>query len=379
MQTNKKSSHVYDYAIIGSGLSGLLAANALNKVTSNIILIEQNESFGGTNKSIQTPVGMVNNGLRFFPETNNAQQAIAYLEMLLMNHLNPTVEDNQVYTFENGGLKSFVGFGESHPNFYEEFSYFLSTKKIKLNLEPHEWVQMLFNNFTGDFLPRSQVTKFVKTEEKISQCIINGQKNIVALNFIYCGPTKYLKALMPTDFNFGRKTKNTFGAAVGIDFLHGDQISEHLNLHLLNGTTDDEMGPCVGHFFSATTLSDEPVQYSQWVTFLNQEDIEDTEIIGASLKKIKKQIKRAYPIAFDKLKFERIIVNEAFTGSDLKINANLNLTGLDNLWIGSPQAHQQRNILGCLLQSQLLTAALGCNPLGLDLQIKEEVPEATNS
>jgi glycine/D-amino acid oxidase-like deaminating enzyme len=46
--TKKSSSHVYDYAIIGSGLSGLAIAAALSKETSNIILLESRDSFSNS-------------------------------------------------------------------------------------------------------------------------------------------------------------------------------------------------------------------------------------------------------------------------------------------------------------------------------------------
>ena len=181
----RNSHHLYDYAIIGSGLVGLAVANSLSRLTSNLVLIESSDSFGGINRSIQTPFGAVNNGLRYLPDTELAQKAVSFLEMLLMTSLNPQVVDNPAVTYEAGGLKPFVGFGDNPPPFYDEISYFTQPRSLKLKLEPHEWTQILFSHFTGEFLPRSFVTKFHQDKEQITHLTINGQKNISSLNFVY--------------------------------------------------------------------------------------------------------------------------------------------------------------------------------------------------
>ncbi|MEZ0390744.1 MAG: NAD(P)-binding protein, partial [Pseudobdellovibrionaceae bacterium] len=109
--TSRKSNHIYDYAVIGSGLAGLTVANALSRMTSNVILIESADTFGGLNRSIQTPFGAVNNGLRYLPDSELSQKAIAFLEMLLMTSLSPESFEAPPMTYEAGGLRPFVGFG----------------------------------------------------------------------------------------------------------------------------------------------------------------------------------------------------------------------------------------------------------------------------
>lgn len=368
MSNVKKSNHVYDYAIIGSGLTGLAVANAISKFTSNTVLIESAETFGGINRSIQTPMGPVNNGLRFLPDTELSHKAIAFLEMLLMTSLQPESVETQAMTYDSGNLKSFLGFGNNPPEFYDEISYFTHQRALKTQLEPHEWTQILFNHYRGDFLPRSYATKFHKEGDRVTSVTINGQKNILALNFIYCGPVKSLKLLLPegtlNSRALGKLAKNDYWTAVGIDFLHSGKICEIPNMHILNGTTVDEIGPCVGQFLNAEEINGEFKQYSQWLTFMNDEEAEDSELIGAALKKAKRQIKRAYPTAFDKIDFERIIVVPSFSGNgELKVNSNQTIPGLDNLWIGSGQMHAQRNLLGSLLQAEFIASALGCHPL----------------
>lgn len=375
--TKKNSNHLYDYAIIGSGLVGLAVANALSRITSNLVLIESSDSFGGINRSIQTPFGSVNNGLRFLPDTELSQKAISFLEMLLMTSLTPEVNESPALTYEAGGMKPFVGFGANPPPFYEEIAYFSQPRSLKLNLEPHEWTQILFSHFTGEFLPKSYVTKFHQTNDQITHLTINGQKNISALNFIYCGPVKSLKTLLPegalSPKALQKISKNVYWTAVGLDILHSHEVTNSASMHILNGTTQDEFGPSTGVFHPAAEINGEKLQYSQWLTFIDDEEAEDTEVVGAALKKIKRQIKRAYPHALEQIKFERILVVPSYSGNgDLKLSGNQTLPGLNNFWVGSSQIQSQKNLLGALLQAELITSALSCHPIGTQIQTPTE-------
>ncbi len=382
MSTPRKSSqHVYDYAIIGSGLTGLCIANALSKITTNLVLIEGGDTFGGFNRSVSTPVGLTNNGLRYLPSTDLTQKSLAFLEMLLTTNLNPQAKECQPMNYESGGLKPFIGFGDNPPPFYEELNYFASTERIETNLEPHEWTQLLFNNYTGDFSPRSFVTKFNGENSQITSVTINGQKKINAHNFIYCGEIKALAGLLPEDALSAKAkaklTKNQYWTAVCLDLLHAEKVTDSAAIHVLNGTTQDELGPCVGRFLNAAESSDGVTrQYSQWMTFVDGEESEDTEVIGAALKKVKRQIKRAYPTALDNMSFERILVVPEYSGhGDLKLSANQSLATYQNMWIGSNTISAQKNILGALLQAELICASLGCHPLGA--QVTTIVPQAS--
>jgi hypothetical protein len=375
-QISKSSQHVYDYAIIGSGLTGLCLANALNKISSNILLIEASDTFGGFNRSITTPIGNFNNGLRFLPGGSLTQKAISYLELLLMTNLSPKESDNIALTYDSGALKNFLGFGDHPPAFYEEISYFAQHSKIQTSLEPHEWTQILFNNYSGEFMPKSYVTKINAENDQAVSLTINGQKKVQALNFIYTGPIRALKNLLPEDSLSikarSKLAKNTYWTAVCLDILHSKQITESTSLHILNGTTQDEIGPCVGSFLPIVANTDSNMQYSQWLTFVSAEESEDTEVIGAALKKMKRQIKRAYENSLEDIKFERILVVPDFSGNgDLKLSANQTLPSLKNFWIASGAVNANKNILGSLLQAELVSSSLGCHPAGVQPVVED--------
>lgn len=376
---HKKTNHVYDYVVIGSGLSGLVVANALNKLSQNILLIESGDNYGGVNRSINTPFGAVNNGLRFLPDTASAQQAIAFLEMLLGTSLAPETSEQPAVTYEAGGLRPFVGFGNTPPAFYDEIAYFSQSRVMQTKLEPHEWTQILFNNYHGDFLPRSYVTKFHMTDGLITHLTINGQKNINSKKFIYCADIKQLKTLLPESAigarAFAKLSKNQYWTALCLDLLHAKMVTDSSAIHMLNGTTQDDLGPCAGRFLTSGEVNGEALQYSQWMTFVDDDEAEDTEVIGLALKKIKRQIKRAYPDALDNLKFERILVVPSYAGhGELKLAEDQSLSNCPNFFIASHQINTEKNLVGALLQAEKVALALGADPLA-HAQVSDELVE----
>lgn len=357
-------AHIYDYAIIGSGLTGLSIAAALSRETNNIALIEAADVPFGANKKVNMPVGPINNGLRFVPDTVLSEKALRFLENLLGRSVAADVSEEAPITYEAGGFKTFLGFGDNPPAFYEELAYFTSSKRINLSLEPFQWTQLLFEQFKGDFLPRSYVTKFQKDGDKVSQVTINGSKTLQAHNFIFAGSVRDLGILLPEDsISIRARTKlskNTYWTALCIDFCHNKEVSTSTAMHILNGTTQDEIGPCAGRFLPTTEVEGEKLQASQWLTFIEQEVTEDSEVVGMALKKIKRQIKRAYPEALDGLKLERIYVAPIIAGNgDLKTSANMTIPGLENLWIASSTVNEQKNLVGALLQAEMIVASLG--------------------
>ncbi|WII72711.1 FAD-dependent oxidoreductase [Bdellovibrio sp. 22V] len=357
-------AHIYDYAIIGSGLTGLSIAAALSRETDNIALIEASDVAFGANKKVNFPTGPINNGLRFVPDSVLAEKAMRFLENLLNTKVVADVSEEAPITYDSGTFKTFLGFGDTPPAFYEELSYFTSSKRIDLALEPHQWTQLLFEQFKGDFMPRSYVTKFHQEGEKVSHITINGSKTLHAQNFIFAGTVKDLGVLLPEDaISIRARTKlskNTYWTALCLDICHSKMVTESTAMHVLNGTTQDEIGPCAGRFLPAVEVDGQPMQASQWMTFIEQEVTEDSEVVGMALKKIKRQIKRAYPEALDNLKLERIFVAPIIAGNgDIKLSANLTMPELENLWIASSTVNEQKNLVGALLQAEMIVASLG--------------------
>jgi NAD(P)-binding Rossmann-like domain len=337
---------VYDYVVVGSGLSGLIIANRLSQETSKVLLLEASDQIGGW---------LTRTHFSFVPGSDSAVSSIQSLETLLGLKIHGDVVESSPLTFDSGEFKTFLGFGERTPEFYDEMSYFCSSTELNLKLRPSEWIQQLQKGFQGQIATRSIVTKFIVENGVVTTALVNGTKKIQGKQFIYCGDVKFLERLIPEDFNPSKvrnkisKTKTWTRASLVIN--HGHVVTDKSDLHILIGTAQDEVVTCVGRFDGTQ---------SNWLTFVSDEEAEDPEITAHALKRIKRQIKRAYPESLPETATEKIVVQSGFGGHyDIKLNANQSWPELENLWMGASNFNRERNIIGGLKQAFLVLGALG--------------------
>lgn len=337
---------IYDYVVVGSGLTGLIIATRLSQETEKVLLLESSDQVGGW---------LGRSHLPFFPATESSIRSLENLENLIgMKIVGDTVESIPV-TFDSGEFKPFMGFGDKTPEFYDEMAYYCAPQALQLKLNPSEWIAQLQKNFKGTIATKSIVTRFQVENSQVQNVLINGTKKVHGRNFIFCGDIKDLERLIPHDFNGPKvrtkisKTKTWSRVTLVID--HKLTVTDSDQLHILIGTAQDEVVTCVGRFEN---------QQSLWTTFVSDEEAEDPEITAQALKRIKRQIKRAYPDSFPEGFSEKIVVQSGFGGHfDLKLNANQTWTDLENLWMGSAGFQADRNLVGALKQSWLVLASLG--------------------
>lgn len=358
---------IYDYIVIGSGLAGLAVATKISQETSNILLIESENALGGANKAASLKGISTDNGLRFISGAPLVKKAFQALEDLLGLKLIRTVKDNSIETYDAQGFKSFVGFGDHAPDFYSQISYFLNSKEIELTLPVHQITQLLAEKYQGETITRSFVTDITIEAGQVTQVTVNGSKHYAANNFIFAGNIRDLANLVSDDILSVRaktklKKENNW-MAVCLDLVHEYSVEEQVilkeNLFLLDGTTNDSIGPCVGRFMNPHKDDKGLKQLSQWVGFIDADTAEETENIAEVIKKMKRQIKRAFPEAFESIKAERLFVSSSLSAGELKMNSNGTLAKTQNLWIASGQVNTQVNIAGALLQAQLILASMG--------------------
>lgn len=366
--------HIYDYVIIGSGLTGLTIASKISEESKNVLILESENHTGGAHRPATLQNQTIENGLRFYPNTDLSMKALLQLEDFLGLKLVKSTKENLPETYDASGFKSFVGFGEKPPEFYSQLSYFLNANEIELTLPVHQILNLIKDKFQGDIQTKSYVTKFNFTDDKLTHLTVNGTKQIYANNFIFTGNVRDLAVLMPDEFlNLRAKAKlkkDTAWMGLCLDLFHEIkpelEAIEKNNLFILNGTTDDDIGPCVGRFnakfdaqTNATMQTEIITQISQWMSFVDVDTAEETENIAEVLKKMKRQIKRAFPEMAENIKGERLYMTSPLSCGEIKFNSNGTLHKVDNLWIASPQVNPYPNLLGSLLQSQMTLAALG--------------------
>ncbi len=356
----RKKDHIYDVVIVGAGLSGLIAAAALMKKGEDVCILDAAEFPGGHSRLVSSPIGLVDNGLKFFPAHANTTEALEGLNHILNRPLEFGSIESGPITFQGGVLKPFVGFGKEAPDFHRELSYFLEPHRLELSRCVGKVIAELIQDLGERFHHSSLVTKYIGGSDGVIQSVVvNGQKTISGRKFIHAVSPKSLSTLLSDELVSVRAkqkiAKAEYWTILGLDLFHHGTVTESSLLHLLNGTTADELGPCVGLFHSSipsVSNSELVVQHSQWMTFVSQEDGESPEFISAALKKIKRQIKRAYPEALDHLVSERILVVPlAEADLDLKFDRNGAFYGIPNLWLGHGSASEGLNLTSSIQQS----------------------------
>lgn len=353
-----KKDHIYDVVIVGAGLAGLIVAASLLKKGLNICLLEAGDFPGGHSRSVYSPIGLVDNGIKFFPDKELSHAAIKGLNSILTHPVEITSIENGPVTYHNGEIKPFVGFGKDAPEFHRELSYFLDPKRLELSRNLGQIISDLSAQVGEVFYPGSTVTKYFGQDGCITSVMVNGQKQIYGREFVHACSPKFLSVLLPDEILSSRAkqkiAKANYWTLLGLDIFHRGLVSEGNELHLLNGTTQDELGPCVGRFYPAVPAENVEglLQHSQWITYVENDDSEDPEIIGAILKKIKRQIKRAYPEALDRMFSERILVVPLVEADlDLKFDKQGAFSGVANFWLAHGSASAELNLVGSIQQS----------------------------
>lgn len=365
----------YEFVVIGGGLAGLSIAKKLSSESAKVLLLEGLESLEGSLRSVSTPAGPIANGLRLLPVEAEFIKGLEFLESLLTSPLEYSRYDVETLTYEAGGFRPFIGFGDRPPRFLEQITPFLGKPLFRAQPRVENWSSMLASSMNCDVQTRSYATRFEVVDGKVKCVWINGQKKITADQFIFTGPLAQLKNLIANEVwspkTISRYAKIKFWTMVGLDFVHAETLAQEEQLYILDGTTADELGPCLGQFQAP---AEDGSQISQWFTYLEDEEAEDSEVLAHALKKAKRQIKRAFPTAFDNLKFDRVCVFPSycadFPGAHHGGHGNRSnfLPEIENLHFANGQLSALPGPCGALDRARFILKNLGFLP-----QLTEEV------
>lgn len=370
----------YDTIVIGGGLSGLILSQLLTRIGQKVLLVDRQEEFGGLARTQPAPWGKTSLGLKLIPDTESAHSALDFLQTLLGEDIARESVELPAITYD-AGFKPFIGFGEDAPNYADEIDYYTISKRLKLDTQPHNWVAKLTEELTCDFLQEAFVTQILTEEDpnskkdyRLTGVTLNGHKEVLAENVIYCSSPRDLLDLLPEE-KIQRKVskaliRSKIWTSVSLDLYHKNTVSEEQSLHVLM-TKKPPYEPLWGVFHPPVETEEFTGQHSQWMTLVEAELTRDSEMVGNALKAIKKQIKRAYPEALDEMHSERLRVNFASHGStELALTGQQTLPGFENLWVAGATVNPQKNLIGTLQQVRLVAAAFGVS--------EEEIPTLTS-
>lgn len=285
------SKNSYDFAIVGSHFSALLVAYILSRTFhKKVAIIEPQDFVGGEDATIKIDNKKL---LSHFSKVSASEQNLDLLHWLATNIEIDIPSDAFEFTpltIESGKLIPFVGFGERKFSTIELFKDFSSSKNYELSSNLDAWTEHLESCFIGDIYTMAEVTSIEVENGQIKYVAINGSRNLICENLVYCLPPKSIKKLLPIDVvshkSFQRLLKNKSYSQVRLHLLHDqDVIVEKNPFHILYGGKDD-FEPIVGQFSEINSHL-----CSLWTCWMLTDLIDDHEHLGALLKNIKKQIK----------------------------------------------------------------------------------------
>jgi len=351
----------YQYAVIGAGLSGLIIATKLSQQFEKVILIDSRDLPGGLCHHLDSEHFMI-------PENENAQSAIDFLNQEFNCGISTSVIENKPQIFHDGKWRPFLGWGASaQPPYYDEVLYYLSPNRFALESNPAQWVDQIFKNYNGEFLPRHFITQIVKEkadpgERGITGIILNGGKKLKADHYIYCGPIKLLDTLCSEENILPPRirqkiAKHKSWTSISLTLFHKQPIFDSQEVLMLSSyeKKENEAHVFLGQF-SKKTVDGNQSFYSQWICFIDIEVSEDSEITGNLIRRMKRQIKKAFPTIFEATIKEKILVSPSSHGHlELKLKENQTIPELPNLWLGSSQiSPYAKNMVGSIQQAKMV-------------------------
>ncbi len=381
-QLKTSKAQEFDTLVIGAGLAGLIAANALEASGRNVVLVESSDHIGGASRMGSTLAGPIDHGLKLIPDNEAAHAALDWLETVISEKIDRTIIEAAPVNYDDGKFKPYVGFGDSAVTTSSEIEAYALHRRLKLSSTPMNWVAKLGELFSGTLLTQSQVTKMAIEDGFVIESIINGAKRISAREVVFAGAPNTLIPILPEGALAPRirqkLLRGDFWTSVNLDLIHKEIITDSQSVHVLKGANEE---PTVGLFHSPYISEDgRTLQVSQWCTLIPRDQIDEEEQVAGALKQIKRQLKRAYESALDGIAQERILVSPASHGSLIgAFDAPGRLPKIANLWLTSSFFSDQRNTVGTIIQTRKMVEDIGEYQAETDLDKDSDSPRTAEA
>lgn len=364
-EINKQS---YDFAIIGSQLHALLIAYTLSRVYhKKVAILEPSEIIGGEDASIIVGAQKLMSHYMRIPSLTNTPELLEWLNQSFDIETPCEAVEITPIGIDSGKLIPFVGFGDRKFTTIDLLNNYVQGEGYELNQMPSQWVEQLKNLFIGDIYTMAEVTALHTENNRLQYVVINGDKNLIAEQYIYCLPLKNLKKIASpqilTHKSLQKVFKNKTFSCLRLHLVHDNEaLVEKKPFHVLYGAKE-EFEPVIGQFSEINQKL-----HSLWSCWILSDLIDDNEHLGAVLKHIKKQIKRAYPQLFEHVEYEKIVFEQDCEGSgSLADLMTQNFCKLDGFWVCHPQIIDKTGLIG-----KIQAAKITCDGLQQSLGLLHE-------
>lgn len=329
-----------DNIIIGSGLTGLLLSRQLHHAGQSVALLEARETLGGQYRRQNTAAPFSSPNLDFFPATNENLGLLEWARAMAPIPLNFQVVDHRPEVFDEGKWRPFAGFGETTFASVGELAHFSHAHEALLEPGLEQLVRSLVEQLPIAAHTMSEVTQFKIKDGSIDEIVVNGDKTFKAARYIFTPHPSLLNQLITGEELPGkhrtRLARMQSWTAVVLELNHPEPLVNDHGIRIFVHNAK-EFEPVVGRVSGVK---------SKWMTLVPGDREAEHEFIGQCIRHIKRQLKRAWPAAFDVPTEERIYILQNAVGQhSLKAKENFRFPEISNLYIAN---HALANAPGAL-------------------------------
>ncbi|MBY0384332.1 NAD(P)-binding protein [bacterium] len=324
------SKNQFDYIIVGSGISALLRCLELERSGKRGCLIEKEETLGGFFRGLRSNEVLFDSHLQYVPTTSVSEATISQLKDELPSLAIEKLNVGPI-TFQNGQIQPFVGFGATENSAVDLYSQFTQAEQYLFPQGTHFIAASLREKITAQIFNLSEVTS-LELQPQV-QALINGTTLLSANDlYFFDSPLKLSKLLSNSKTPLPKTlvpklSKTELWTAVSLIYIHKSPPTQSQAVHMLYGSKEE---PCVGRF-----QHENSVTTSQWLSLVGAEAAMDSEALGATIREMKKQIKRMYPTFFESIEKENIVIApESYGHVNPQLLENNGFAKVPHLFVG---------------------------------------------
>ncbi|NQZ00883.1 MAG: hypothetical protein HRT45_09465, partial [Bdellovibrionales bacterium] len=316
----KSGSH-FDVIVYGSNLTGVLLAHQFSKANYKVLLLEETDDVGRSHYAEGPEGELFHSSLELVPDLESSNESIAWLEQLMNQSVIGNSFEQSPVTFRDAKFRDFVGFGDLKFESADDLHWYSQAKVRHLTSSPQDWMKTILDEPSFQVSCLSKISQFIIEDNRVKSIKVNSTKTLTADHYFFCETPFYLDRVLSEKKAITAKERSRFAkmegwTEVSLQLLHRGFVTDNFSSHILFGGKAD-FEPAVGRFFpvESDSDSDQTVQGSTWVCLIPADMAEDIEYVGATLRNVKKQIKRAYPEALSEGTQERIQVYPSAIGT----------------------------------------------------------------
>ena len=325
------SKNKYDFIVIGSGIEALLKCLELEQSGLSGCIVEKEDTLGGLFRGLRSNEVLFESHLPFMADSVEVR-VLAEQLCSTIDNLTFEAKDLGPLTFQNGQIQPFMGFGETSNLAVDVYSYFSQAKTLQFSQSFSSIAQKLREKLTCEIFNQSEVTA-LELEPQV-QVTINGSTVLLSEElYFYDSPLKLSKLLSVCKTSLPKNlvpklSKTQLWTAISLVYRHHRPVTETSAIHILYGAKEL---PCLGRF-----QNEFGVPTSQWLCLVSAEEAADSESLGTTLREMKKQIKRMYPVFLETVEQENIfIAPDSYGTVNTQLLENARFPKVNRLHVGS--------------------------------------------